>query len=179
MTNFSKLSPSLTLRPFNWDACVLLVVTFWLSSSVFLDFLLMPMMYESGMMNEPGFATGGYSLFWLFNRVELLCAATILTGLLVLRSRQRSQFDVVFSGARSRWALMIGGGLLAIAALFTYVLTPQMSALGLNLSGDDLAPIPHSMGLMHLAYWSLEGLKLFGAAFLMKLCYRDISATAQ
>ena len=178
MTDFSRLSPELSSRRFSWEALVLLVVTFWLSSSVLLDFLFMPMMYGSGMMNEPGFATGGYSLFWLFNRVELLCAATVLTGVLVLRERRRTQFEVLGSGARSRWALMASGALFAIALLFTYVLTPHMSALGLNLSGEGVVHIPQSMSLMHMAYWGLEALKLLGAALLMKLCYRDISANA-
>ena len=67
--NTSKLSSPLSLRQLNWDALVLSVAAFWLSSSVFVDFLLMPMMYETGMMNEANFATAGYSLFWLFNAV--------------------------------------------------------------------------------------------------------------
>ncbi|MGB7083940.1 MAG: DUF4149 domain-containing protein [Phormidesmis sp.] len=173
--NTSRLS----LKQFNWDALVLLVVTFWLSSSALLDFLLMPMMYESGMMSEPNFATAGYSIFWLFNRVELLCAAAILTGLLALRKR-RSQFDVLASGSQSRWALMISGLLFAIALTYTYVLTPQMSALGIHLSdafGESFAePIPQSMNYMHAIYWGLEVIKLAAAAWLVKLCYRDVAA---
>ncbi len=176
--NLSKLSPKLSSRQFNWDALVLLVITFWLSSSVLIDFFMMPMMYESGMMNEPGFATGSYSIFWLFNRVEVLCAASILTGLLVLKER-RSQFDIVASGARSRWALIIGGTLLAIALTYTYFLTPHMSALGLHLSDNLVEPMPKEMSLLHLAYWALEAMKLAGAALLMKLCYRDIAANFQ
>ena len=175
MVNTSKLS----LRQFNWDALVLFAVTFWLSTSAFLDFLLMPMMYESGMMREPGFATAGYSLFWLFNRVELLCAATILTGLLVLRQRysaENRQFGVVASGSRSRWAMTIGGLLFAIALTYTYALTPHMSALGLHLSGEIAEPVPASMNAMHALYWSLEALKLAAAGLLIKLCYRDMGA---
>jgi len=181
MTNISKLSsnaPSGSTNRFRWDSVVLLTATFWLSTSALLDFLFMPMMYESGMMNEPGFATGGYSLFWLFNRVELLCAATILSAVLVLRYQQRDQFDVLVSGSRSRWALLIGGGLMAIALLYTYVLTPHMSALGLNLTGNFFEPMPVEMSIMHLTYWGLEILKLAGVTMLMKLCYRDITASA-
>ncbi|MEL6937996.1 MAG: hypothetical protein AAFO84_02260 [Cyanobacteria bacterium J06598_1] len=173
--NISNSSSKLSSRQFGWDALVLSVVTFWLSSSVLLDFFMMPVMYESGMMNTPGFATGSYSLFWVFNRVEVLCAAAILTGLLVIRDR-RSQFDVVASGSRSRWALMTSAGLLAIALIYTYFLTPHLSALGLNLSGNFSEPAPHSLAPMHFAYWGLEALKLAGAAFLIKLCYRDIAA---
>jgi magnesium-transporting ATPase (P-type) len=173
----SRLSSSLSRKQFNWDAIVLLVVTFWLSSSALLDFLFMPMMYESGMMNEPNFATAGYSLFWSFNRVEILCAAAILSCILALRQRP-SQFEVVASGSRSRWALMLSGLLLAIALIYTYVLTPQMSALGLNLSDPwQLSePVPQSMGYLHAFYWALEACKLTAAGFLIKLCYRDVAA---
>ncbi|MGD1865682.1 MAG: hypothetical protein ACFB0D_14110 [Phormidesmis sp.] len=179
MMNISNSVSKLSSRQFSWDALILLVATFWLSSSVLLDFFMMPMMYESGMMNEPGFATGSYSLFWVFNRVEVLCAAAILTGLLVLR-KGRSQFEVVASGSRSRWALLTGGALFAIALLYTYFFTPHLSAMGLNLSGSFSESLSSSeaseMGVLHLAYWGLESLKLVGAAFLIKLCYRDIAA---
>jgi hypothetical protein len=174
--NSSRFSSSLSRKQFNWDVIVLSVVTFWLSSSALLDFLLMPMMYESGMMNEPNFATAGYGLFWLFNRVELLCAAAILSCVLALRQRP-SQFEVVASGSRSRWALVLSGLLLAIAFIYTYLLTPQMSALGLNLSLNQFSePVPHAMGYLHAFYWSLEAVKLVAAGWLIKLCYRDVAA---
>ncbi len=174
MINTSRLSRG----QFSWDALVLLLVTFWLSSSVLLDFFMMPMMYESGLMEGPNFATAGYSLFWLFNRVEVLCAAAILTGLLVLRQqnqgKQRGQFAVIESGSQSRWALMLSGLLLAIALLYTYIFTPQMSALGLQFIDQAEAPI--AMRTVHALYWGVEGLKLVAAAWLVKLCYRDIKA---
>lgn len=178
MMNISNSASKLSSRQFSWDALVLLVAAFWLSSSVLLDFFMMPMMYESGMMNAPGFATGSYSLFWVFNRVEVLCAAAILTGLLVMRER-RSQFDVVASGARSRWALLSGAGLMTIALTYTYYFTPHLSALGLNLSAGFSETLSvreaSEMGLLHLTYWGLEALKIAGVAFLMRLCYRDIA----
>ncbi|MBE9064767.1 DUF4149 domain-containing protein [cf. Phormidesmis sp. LEGE 11477] len=174
MANLSNLSSKLSQRQFSWDAFVLLIVTFWLSSSVLLDFVMMPMMYESGMMSTPDFPTAGYSLFWVFNRVEMLCAAAILTGLLVLR-QNRSQYDVIDSGSRSRWALWLSGALLAIAFTYTYLLTPQMSALGLNLSGGLSDFATPQMNLMHALYWGLEALKLVAAGLLVKLCYRDMA----
>lgn len=165
------------MQSFDWNAWVLAVVAFWFSSSAFLDFLLMPMMYETGMMNEPSFATAGYSIFWLFNRVELLCGAAIVSGLLVIRQRSADrEFSVVASGSRSRWAIMLGGLLLAIAFTFTYFLTPQMSALGMHLSGAFTEPVPNAMGHMHLLYWALEAMKLFAAGWLIKLCYQDMRA---
>lgn len=172
----SKLSTP-TAQRFDWNALVLAVAAFWFSSSAFLDFLLMPMMYETGMMNEPNFATAGYSIFWLFNRVELLCAAAVLSGLLVIRQRRIDRaHSVVTSGSRSRWALIISGVLFAIAFLFTYFLTPQMSALGIHLNGTFSEPAPNAMGHMHLVYWSLETLKLFAVGLLIKLCYRDMQS---
>lgn len=180
--NISRLASPLSRHQFKWDVLVLAVATFWLSSSVLLDFFMMPMMYESGMMNEPGFASAGYGMFWLFNRVELLCAAAVLSGLLALRHRFGSsdgRFDgrgAVASGSRSRWALMISGVLLAIAFTYTYFLTPHMSALGINLSGNFSEPAPQAMGYLHALYWGLEAIKLFAAGWLIKLCYRDVAA---
>ena len=92
---------------------------------------------------------------------------------------RRSQFEVVTSGSRSRWALLTSGVLLAIAFAYTYFFTPQLSALGLNLSGGLFEPAPAEMGVLHLAYWGLETVKLLGAAFLIKLCYRDIASAFQ
>ena len=176
--NISKLS-SQSAQQFDWSALVLAIGAFWLSSSAFLDFLLMPMMYETGMMNEPNFATAGYSIFWLFNRVELLCGAAILSGLLVIRQLNAEadrEFSVVASGSRSRWALAVSGCLLAIAFTFTYFLTPQMSALGIHLNGVFSEPAPDAMGHIHLLYWGLEALKLFSVGLLVKLCYQDMKA---
>ena len=174
MANISRLSR----QQFSWDAIVLLVATFWLSSSVLLDFFMMPMMYESGMMESSGFAAAGYSMFWLFNRIEVLCAAAIVTGLLVLRQQtqgnRRGQFAILESGSQSRWALMLSGLLLAIALLYTYVFTPQMSAMGLQFI--DRTEAPNAMGVLHLLYWGVECLKLAAAAWLVRLCYRDIKS---
>jgi hypothetical protein len=181
--NVSKLASPLSLWQFNWESILLAVAAFWLSSSLLLDFLLMPTLYESGMMTAPDFAAAGYSIFWLFNRVELLCGAVILSGLLVLR-QQRGSTGVVISGSRSRWALMLGGLLLVIALAYTYVLTPQMGALGIHLSNPAVDPLPAAvgqsvpagMGLLHGLYWALEALKLFAIGWLTKLCYRDVAA---
>jgi hypothetical protein len=180
--NTSRLASPLSPRQFNWDTIVLVVATFWLSSSALLDFLLMPVMYESGMMNEPNFASAGYSMFWSFNRVELLCAAAVLSCLLALRQRHSQmdrQFEVVASGSRSRWALILSGLLLAIAFTYTYFLTPQMSALGLNLSEPwqlSEESVPQAMSYLHALYWGLEAIKLLAAGWLIKLCYRDVAA---
>ncbi|MEL6136150.1 MAG: hypothetical protein AAFQ61_02645 [Cyanobacteria bacterium J06626_23] len=173
MTSFSHLSS----QQFRWGSLVLFVATFWLSVSLLLDFLIMPMMYETGMMAQEGFATAGYGLFWMFNRVEMLCAAVILTGLLALHQRVTERANTVLvSGSRSRWALLIGGGLLAIALTYAYFLTPEMSALGLSLDAAGETALPAAMGWMHGLYWTLEALKLAAVVGLVKLCYQDVAA---
>ncbi|MDJ0705556.1 MAG: DUF4149 domain-containing protein [Leptolyngbyaceae cyanobacterium MO_188.B28] len=161
-----------TRRP-SWQTAVLIALGFWLSGSVILDFLIMPSMYGSGMMNQPDFATAGYSIFWLFNRVELLCGALILTGLLAIRHK-RNPFAVITSGLKSRWALFLSLALFSIALIYTYILTPDMSALGLQL--DLFTPtteIPTGMNQLHGLYWGLELMKLTAGGLLFSVCYRE------
>lgn len=159
----------------SWYSAVLLTLGFWLSGSLLLDFVIMPGMFVSGMMSQPGFGTAGYVLFWLFNRIELLCGAVVLTGLLILRHR-RSVSGVIVSGIRSRWALSLGMGLLGIALVYTYLLTPAMGALGVPLDFFQAASeVPADMDRLHGIYWSLELLKLAGAALLLRLSYGDLS----
>ena len=81
------------------------------------------------MMTQPDFGSAGYGLFWVFNRIELVCAAVIISGLLIAR-QFRNDHDIISSGIRSRWALEIAAVLLAIALILTYWLSPAMGALG-------------------------------------------------
>lgn len=168
-------SSNLNSKPTSWHSIVLFSAAFWLSSSLLLDFLIMPGMFFSGMMSQSNFGTAGYSLFWLFNRLEVLCAALILTGILVLRQRQ-AKSEIMVSGTRSRWSLELGAFLLGIALLYTYLLTPAMSALGMPLDLFQPEGIPAGMNQMHAFYWALETLKLVGTAFLLRLCYSDLQA---
>jgi Domain of unknown function (DUF4149) len=158
MTAFTTAAP----QRFNWQLIVVSSLAFWLSSSILLDFVIMPSMFVTGMMVEPGFASAGYSIFWIFNRIEVLCAAAILTGAIALRMTQSAKF-----GGRqgALWAL----ALLAIALTYTYALTPQMSALGLSLSAEPTA-VPALMNQLHGEYWALEMLKLVGCGALIKFC---------
>jgi Domain of unknown function (DUF4149) len=162
MTAFTTAAPRL-----NWQMIVVASVAFWLSSSILLDFVIMPSMFFTGMMVEPGFASAGYSIFWIFNRIEVLCAAAILTGAIALRITQAAKF-----GGRqgALWALL----LLAIALTFTYGLTPQMSALGLSLGAEST--VPALMNQLHGEYWGLELLKLAACAALLKFCLRSEAA---
>ena len=160
----------------NWQATVLIALGFWLSSSAVLDFLIMPSLYGSGMMTQPDFATAGYSIFWLFNRVELLCGALILTGLLALRHK-RNPFSVITSRLKSRWALFLSLFLFLIALIYTYILTPDMSALGLQLDFFTAqTAIPTGMNQLHGFYWGLELMKLMAGGFLFSICYRETAS---
>lgn len=162
---------SRNIKTINWSTAIALALGFWLSGSVVFDFLVVPGMLTSGMMNEPGFASAGYIIFGAFNHVELLCAATVLAGCLVYR------FGFGFTSQLNTKAIVIATGLLAIALTYTYILTPQMSGLGMPL---DLFAVGEkastSMTAMHIAYWSLEAVKLVGATALLRIFYRDSCA---
>jgi hypothetical protein len=121
-------------------------------------------MFASGMMGEPGFATAGYSLFWVFNRVELVCAGVILTSVLSLRYN------------RHPWnrpglvPILLSGLLLIITCLDTYAFTPAMSSLGLRLDWfSPLSALPDGMGPLHIGYWLLELLKVGAIGWLIWL----------
>jgi Domain of unknown function (DUF4149) len=160
MTAFTTAAP----QRLNWQLIVVSSLAFWLSSSILLDFVIMPSMFFTGMMVEPGFASAGYSIFWIFNRIEVLCAAAILTGAIALRITQSAKF-----GGRqgALWAV----ALLAIALTYTYALTPQMSALGLSLGAES--GVPALMNQLHGEYWALELLKLAACGSLIKFCLRQ------
>ena len=106
-------------------------------------------------------------MFWGFNRVELICAGLATTGLMVL-SNLSSGF-----GKQSRRAIILSLVLLAIALIDTYALTPQMSALGMQLNlFDSTAEVPTGMNLLHKGYFALEAVKLAVGGTLLSWCYQ-------
>jgi hypothetical protein len=162
-----SISNAVMQRP-RWQLVVIFTLAFWLSSSFILDLVIMPSLYATGMMTQPGFAAAGYVIFWLFNRIELLCAALALTGVLALRQLQNRYNRKGYVGP------ILAAVLLAIALLYTYALTPQMSALGLELNlFNTTLEIPVGMNQLHGSYWALEVLKFAAGGWLLKLCYRD------
>ncbi|MDY6785258.1 MAG: DUF4149 domain-containing protein [Cyanobacteriota bacterium] len=153
----------------NWQVIVLFALGFWLSGSLLLDFVIVPGLFAAGMMSQVSFASAGYLIFGLFNRIELVCAALVLTGFLVLNRRQ------LLPSRQQRWSFVLSALLLTIAIIYTYVFTPQMSSLGLQLnwfesSNAAMSPV---MAQMHGFYWVLEGLKFVAGATLLRWCYRD------
>lgn len=155
MISFTQLNRS------SWQSTTIASLVFWLCSSLALDFVLMPGMYAAGMMNEPGFATAGYSMFWLFNRFELICAALIFTGTLVM-----AQSGLIQS---RRMTIALAATLMVIVLACTYALVPEMSALGLQLDAFSTMPsVPAEMNLMHGLYWLLDLLKLVAGGVLLR-----------
>jgi energy-coupling factor transporter transmembrane protein EcfT len=158
---------SSNLHPHRWQTILLFALGFWLSASVLLDFVVMPSLYAAGMMKTTGFASAGYSLFWLFNRVELVCAGLALTGLLVTcknnPNRDRGRNTVI----------ILSVSLMAIALTQAFVLTPQMSAMGAQLNLlEPTTSTTSGMNQMHMAYFGLEMLKLVAGGTVMYWCYR-------
>ena len=151
-----------------WAQIITLSLALWVGGSLVLDFVVMPSLMDAGMMTSPDFATAGFVTFERFNHLELLAAAATLTGVLAI-SKHNHGF-----GTATRSATVLAGLLLAITLLYTYLLTPQMSALGLNLNlFDPQVVIPSGMNAMHVSYWSLEAVKLTVAGWLLHLCDRQ------
>ncbi|MGC1248065.1 MAG: hypothetical protein WA865_17760, partial [Spirulinaceae cyanobacterium] len=113
----------------NWPAMIMFALGFWLSSSLLLDLVIIPSLSATGMMTQANFASAGYLMFGIFNRVELVCAALVLTSFLVLGRNHN-----YFSSDKQRWSIILSTLLLAITLTCTYFLTPQMSGLGLQLN---------------------------------------------
>ena len=163
MTMISKLNSELHSRGFSQRAILSTILVFWLSGSLLLDLMIMPSFYASGMMATADFATAGYTLFWIFNRVEILCAALLLTGVLVLGNHQSQTSKVDLR-------VVLASLMLAIVLVYTYGLTPQMTTLGLQLDLFNTPDIPATMSQLHGTYWFLEILKLAAGGILVKLC---------
>ncbi|MCU0527596.1 MAG: DUF4149 domain-containing protein [Elainella sp. Prado103] len=153
-------------RP-KWRLIVLATLSFWLSASLILDGIVMPSLYATGMVTQPGFASAGYFLFETFNHLEVVCAAIVITGILLLKTLAEE------AGAIERWQVVSAFVLLAIVLIFTYGLTPEMGALGLQLdqfAGSGNAAL---MAQMHSSYWVLEASKFGLAGVLLTTIWRQ------
>lgn len=164
----NTISEDRNFQGINWSTLVMFALGFWLSASLLLDAVIVPSLSAAGMMNQGGFANAGYLLFGIFNRIELLCAAIILTGFLIF-GRYHS-----FSPSRQGWSIALATLLLVIPLIYTYILTPQMSSLGLSLNLIDINQVMSpAMISMHGGYWVLEVVKFLAGATLLRWCYRD------
>lgn len=157
-----------------WQTLITFTLGFWLSASIFLDWVIMPSLYVSGMMSQDNFASAGYLMFWNFNRLELLCAALVVTGFFVLQKVQ-TDTDVNYNSNSwlGRGAIFLAIVMLAVSLIDTYFLTPQMSAIGMQLNlFEATSGIPAGMGLMHSIYWLLDVIKLLVGSLLIAVCWR-------
>lgn len=158
--------PLKRFREVNWQALAMFALGFWLSASLLIDCVIIPGLLSAGMMQEAGFAGASYLIFGAFNHLELLCAALVLASILVINYRQ--------SVIKVDKYVIFAGFLLAIALTYTYVITPQMSALGMSLNefnGTEL--LADSMSRMHFVYWILEASKLILGTVLLSKLYRS------
>ncbi|WP_013323413.1 DUF4149 domain-containing protein [Gloeothece verrucosa] len=156
------------LNQINWPILVMFVLGFWLSASIVLDLVIMPGLSASGMMATKGFASAGYLIFGVFNRLELLCAAVVLSGILVFRRHH------TLTHSHETWSIILSAFLLIIALIYTYILTPYMSGLGLQLNQfDPINPMSGVMLPMQWSYWILEACKLLLGVTLLRWCYKD------
>ncbi|KAB8320899.1 hypothetical protein SD81_004990 [Tolypothrix campylonemoides VB511288] len=155
---------SIELKRPIWQSIAMLTLGFWLSASLLLDWVIMPSLYVSGMMTQASFASAGYVIFWNFNRLELLSAGLVLTSVLAL------------CNSESKWhrsAIILSMLLLAVALVDTYLLTPQMSAIGLELNlFQTTTETPAGMDVLHGGYWVLEAVKLLTGGTLLGWCWR-------
>jgi UDP-N-acetylmuramyl pentapeptide phosphotransferase/UDP-N-acetylglucosamine-1-phosphate transferase len=169
-----------------WLTGVAMVLGFWLSATILIDFTIMPSLYISGMMNSPNFGAVGYTLFSVFNRIELVCGAAALSmGLWLWRSDSLNSKQKIEIGVSSAILLLI-------AICYTFILTPQMSGLSINLNmmdGLDTAngglenlqmhstinDAPPGMNQMHVVYWVLETLKITLMATGLGAAYRRLT----
>jgi hypothetical protein len=153
-------------KELNWNAIILCALGFWLSGSILLDFVLIPSLSVSGMMNAGGFATAGYLVFGVFNRIEIICAALVLTVSLVFYFRHQ------LPEKKQTLFLVFANLLLLIALAYTYVFIPEMSGWGLSLNQfSATTEMPSEMISWHEGYWFLEGVKYLLVINLFRWCY--------
>jgi Domain of unknown function (DUF4149) len=148
----------------SWHRILPLALAFWVSASLLLDFLVMPVLYQSGMMTESNFVLAGQSLFGSFNRVELLLGAVVLVGFLI--KQQAPLLERESMGRNLPIALLLFG----IAALYTYALTPAMTSIGFDAEVTGI--IPTQMDTLHYVYWGLEALKITALSLLFSREFR-------
>ncbi len=163
------------LRSSDASSIVMYILGFWLSSSITIDLIVLPSLSAAGMMSTSDFASAGYLIFGIFNRIELFSAALILTFLLIIR---RNLFISNSQPKTTSVSLIISSLLLAIALIYTYFLTPQMSALGmqLNLFDTGSSPMSEAMIAMHGIYWGLEVTKLILGTILLRWSFNSVFA---
>lgn len=155
-------------KEINWFAIILFALGFWLSGSLLLDFVLIPALSASGMMTEGGFASAGFLIFGVFNRIELICASLVLTSAFVFSVNH--DFDY----KKQSLFIIFSSLLFLIALAYTYLFIPHLSAWGLCLNQfTTLTTMPSEMISWHEGYWILEALKYGLGISLLRWSYNN------
>ena len=113
-------------------------------------------------------------MFSVFNRIELLCAGLVLTGILTTLALDKNE-------GNRRIAIIFSIVLMAVVLIDTYGLTPHMSALGmqLNLLDSGVVEVPAAMNQMHAGYWVLEMLKLAAGTIVLGTLLKNKDLVAE
>jgi hypothetical protein len=151
----------------NWSVIILGSLGFWLSSSLILDFVVIPSLSVTGMMQEAGFASAGFTIFSIFNHIELVCSALVLTSALALYFRH-------YLDDRKQFLFLIFSGILLLIALaYTYLFTPNLSGWGLSLHQfAGSAEMPKQMIMWQEGYFVLEAIKYLLGLTILRWCYQ-------
>ncbi len=147
----------------NWLLVLITCLVLWISCSLVLDLVVIPSMAAGGMMQQFGFSSTAYMVFGLLNRWELLCAALVLTGVLVIQQARRV----------NRRSLLLAVWLLLIPVIYTYMLSPSMAAWGMTLDlFSPVVAVPTPMLEMQYGYLILELSKIMAAVVVLGDCLR-------
>ena len=92
----------------------------------------------------------------------------MLTGFLIFRRHH------LLIHLQERWSIILASVLLGITLVYTYFLTPELSAFGLEINVfEATTTMPFMMIPLHWSYWILEGVKFVIGVTLLRWCYRD------
>ncbi|BAQ62661.1 hypothetical protein GM3708_3067 [Geminocystis sp. NIES-3708] len=156
------------IKQINWSAIILFALGFWLSGSLLLDFVLIPSLATTGMMAQSGFASAGFTIFGVFNRIELICASLVLTCAFVF------SFNHDLDDKKQKSFIIFSSLLFLIALAYTYLFTPHLSAWGLCLNQfNTIETMPSAMILWHKSYWILETVKYGLGITLLRWSYQN------
>lgn len=157
----------LTIAMVDWPLLVMGSLTMWLTGSLVMDLLVVPSLSAAGMMAEPGFISAGHLLFSVFNHLELLFAGLVVSGCFLLHQRG------FFSAPEQRFSRIFAIILLAIAIVYTYILTPAITDLGFDMASfTSTGEMPAAMMPLHWLYWGLELVKLAVGLTLLHWSYQ-------
>ncbi len=150
----------------NWTAIIFGSLAFWLSGSFILDFVVIPSLSVTGMMETADFASAGFTIFGIFNHIELFCSALVLTGVLVVG------FLDHFDDKKEVLFAVFSSILLLITVAYTYAITPNLTGWGLSLHQfATTVEMPKSMIMWQGGYWLLEAVKFVLGLTILRWCY--------